>query len=131
MSISFSQSLSCGSDSTKAGLEGALTGLCNIVGLGGVVSDIPGMDTEQKAKDALADANTNLQKVTAQWTTTLNNMKTQIQQDQVNDLQSLIDASVTQQSVINETLNENVESNSLLISMLIVLVLFLVMYDIL
>lgn len=131
MSISFSQSLSCGSDSTRAGFEGAVEGLCNIVGLGGVVSAIPGMDTAKKAQAALSDANDQLKKITNQWQQTLTDMKTQITEDQIADLQSLIDASSKQQGLIDETLNEKVQSNSLLISMLVVLVLFLVMYDIL
>ena len=130
MSISFTQSLSCGSDSTKAGLEGALSGLLGVVGLGGVVSAIPGMDTEKKTQDALAAAQQNLQTQTTKWQSAIQDMKTQVIEDQIGNLQSLITASANQQYVIDETLSEKTQSNALLISMLVALVFFLVMYDV-
>jgi nucleoside permease NupC len=128
--VSFSESASCGKGGAAAGIEGALSGFANIVGLGSVVSGIPGMHDEQDAQNALAAAQANLSKVTGQWQAVITNEKFKIAQDETVFLQGLINTSQQQQSVINEILNEKVSTNSLMIATLAVLVTFLILYDI-
>ena len=128
--VSFSQSASCGSSGAAAGIEGALSGFANIIGLGPVVSAIPGMHDEQDAQDALQQAQANLSKVTSQWQSVITNEKFKIAEDESNFLQGLINTSQQQQYVVDEILNEKVSTNSLMIATLAVLVTFLILYDI-
>jgi predicted PurR-regulated permease PerM len=126
----FSQSASC-SGSAAAGIEGTLSGLANIVGLGPLVSSIPGMDDTQDAENQLKKLQTNLSTVTSQWTTAINNQEKALQQDEMTFLQNMITLSGTQQAVINEILSEKVSTNSLMIATISILVVFLILYDIL
>jgi hypothetical protein len=75
--VSFSQSASC-SGGAASGVEGALSGIANIFGLGSLVSAIPGMDDEQDEQNKLSAAQANLAKVTSQWQATITNEKIKI-----------------------------------------------------
>jgi predicted PurR-regulated permease PerM len=127
--VNFSQSASC-SGGAASGVEGALSGIANIFGLGSLVSAIPGMDDEQDEQNKLSAAQANLAKVTSQWQATITNEKFQIAEDSNTFLQSLINAAQQQDAVIDEILNEKVSTNSLMIATLAVLVIFLILYDI-
>ena len=131
MSVSFNQSASCGSGGVSAGIEGALSGFANIVGLGSLVSGIPGMHDTQNAQTALQDAQSQLGKVTSQWQQAIQNLNEKTQNDKFTLVQSLINASINQQAVLNEVLNDSVQTNTLMISTLSMLVLFLILFDVL
>jgi hypothetical protein len=130
MSIDYHGSTSC-DGSGKVGLLGAITGVSNIIGLGGVLSGINGMDDVGDEQKQLQKAQQNLKDVTTKWQNAIQNLKLQGLQDEVQFLQTMITAVNEQESVITETLNEKVSTNSLMIGTLIILVTFLIFFDIL
>jgi len=129
MSLSGKGSISC-ENSVKAGLQGTAIGMLNMIGIGSLLKSIPGFDAENNAEQALKDAQDALNNAQSTWSTAITDIKYQIIEDQINNLQSLIKAAASQQALIIETLSQKIDSNSLMISMLIILVIFLVLYDI-
>jgi hypothetical protein len=127
--FSFTATTSCGRGSTEAGLEGTLSGIFNIVGLGGVVSAIPGMNDTQDEENELNAAKTQLAATSLNWQNKIAAMNATIDKDRIAILQSMITTNQNQQAVIDETLNEKVQTNSLMIGMLTILVFFLIVYD--
>ena len=128
--VNFSDSASC-DGSVGAGFKGAVAGLLNIAGLGGVFSSISGMNPAQDEQEKLQGLQSNLTAITTKWQTAITNEKFKGLEDIDSFLQALITTSQEQQSVINEVLNEKVSTNSLMIGTLVILVVFLILYDIL
>lgn len=128
MAFSFSQSGSC-NGSAAVGIEGTLSGLANIVGLGGLVSAIPGMNSEQDAQKNLQSAQQNLSKVTDQWKSIIGDEKLKGLEDEETLLQTMINTNANLETAITEVLNEKIQTNSLMIVVLTILVIFLIIYD--
>ena len=107
-SVNFSGTTYCGKNGVAAGIEGALSGFANIVGLGGLVSSIPGMSDTQDAQNKLQKAQQNLSSVTQQWQSVITNLQIKVTEDKESLLQTMIELNQNQQAVIDETLNEKV-----------------------
>lgn len=129
MAVSNSAGMSC-DNSLEAGLQGTVMGMLNLVGVGSLLEGSSGFDAQTKADKALEEASDSLNDAVATWSTAITDMKFQIVEDQIDNLQMLIKAASSQQSLINETLSQKINSNSLMISMVVILVIFLVLYDI-
>lgn len=130
MSISFSQSPYCGNASAQAGIEGALIGFSNIIGLGGLVGAIPGMNTEQQAQQALQSAQTSLKNAQTSWNNMITNTNIKLSAGQGLIAQKMVSALTACQDSINASMDERISTNTLSIITLSILVFFLIIYDI-
>jgi hypothetical protein len=125
-SLDFSN-LKCGNDGVSAGINGTLSSLLNVVGLGALLPNTAEKDAEQ----ALSDATTQMQTETSKWQTVLTNETTQITLDASKLATTMTQAATEQQQVVNEILKESISTNTLMISTLAILVIFLIFYDVL
>lgn len=130
MSINFSQSPYCGKTSVQAGLEGTLIGFSNIIGLGGVISGIPGMNAEQNAQAALQNAQSQLKNAKSTWDNLITNTNIHIASNQGVIAQKMVQALQACSNSIDASMQEQISTNSLSIITLSILVFFLIIYDI-